>query len=171
MRQQILSTYAMTLETAQRLVADVGDERFVEMPHAGAKHPAWVLAHLAIASGMCAAVLSRDPDESPLGLSGVPEEWSATASPGKPISLERSDYGKKAELLVHLERTHALTSDRFAEVDDAFLSTEFPIAEYRSFFPTRLDCVVYMMAHHEGYHLGQLTMWRMAAGLGSVAPF
>jgi hypothetical protein len=48
------------------------------------------------------------------------------------------------------------------------LATEFPNPEYRAFFPTIGDAAFYLMAFHEGWHLGQLSTWRRAIGLGGV---
>ena len=35
--------------------------------------------------------------------------------------------------------------------------------EWRAYFPTIADAVVYLLVHHEPYHLGQLQQWKLAA--------
>ncbi len=166
MRNHILKTYAMTLEQAGKLVADVPCERFAEVPYAFAKHPAWVLGHLSMASGMGAAFLEH-PDQAEPGMSDVPAAWAETCM-GEPSS-DRAKFATKDELLAELARIHSVFADRFTNTGDDVLAREFPNPDWRSFFPTIGDAVFYMMTYHEGYHLGQLSQWRRAAGFDAVA--
>ena len=162
MRQQILNTYAMTLDTAKKLVADVEDPDFAKPAFDEAKHPAWTLSHLAIASGMAAAFLDPRAGDGPMG--GVPDAWAKVSAPGVSITNERDAYATKPELLGELERVHALASDRFANASDAHFASPFPNPDYRAFWPTVGDGAFYMLAYHEGWHLGQLSQWRRATG-------
>ncbi|MFG0293292.1 MAG: DinB family protein [Phycisphaerales bacterium JB065] len=170
MRQQILNTYAMTLDMALHLVDGVPDEHFAELPHEGAKHPGWVLGHLCVASGMGAAMIG-DSEEERQTSCGVPQLWVEQTSPGSQLSTDRSLYGGKDDLISELKRVHELLAGRFSSASDDQLGAPFPIEEYRKFFPTNMDCCVYMMAHHEGYHLGQLSSWRRAMGIASTPMF
>ncbi|MAY74344.1 MAG: hypothetical protein CMJ31_06385 [Phycisphaerae bacterium] len=162
-RQQVLGTFAMTMDQAKKLVADVPDDRFAELPFEGAKHPGWVLGHLCCGAGMGAAFLAGEE-----GVAGCPDAWVTACMPGTQLAADRSAYGAKADLLTHFERVHGLLADRYGAASDDLLATEFPNPEYRSFFPTLGDACFYLMAYHEGYHLGQLSAWRRAAGFGPV---
>jgi hypothetical protein len=164
MRDQILRLYAMTLDEARKLVADVPCERFVDQPFPGAKHPAWVLGHLCIASDMMHHVLVPGGDGTP----GAPAEWVDACKPGAAVRGDRGAYATKAELVGTLERLHGRLARAFTSATDGTLASEFPNPEYRAFFPTIADAAVYLMAHHEGYHLGQLTQWRRAYDLPAV---
>ncbi|GAB4544021.1 MAG: hypothetical protein Tsb0013_00770 [Phycisphaerales bacterium] len=168
-RQQILNTYAMTLDTAKRLCEGVECARCAELPFADAKHPAWTLSHLSIASGMAASFLDLDADEGPIG--GVPEAWMAVSAPGVAITDDRAKYAPLDALIAELERVHRLVAERFERVSDEHLASPFPNEHYRAFWPTVADGAIYMMAHHEGYHLGQMSQWRRAAGYPSNNPF
>jgi len=161
MREAVLGSYAMTLNTAHGLVADVPCERFTELPFDGAKHPGWVLGHLAIAGAMGAAHL-REPQNPSPSFEGVPAEWMA-ACMGEPTA-DRGAYGTKDQLLAALDRAHADFAAGFAAASDETLATEFPNPDYRGFFPTLGAGAFYLLTHHEGYHLGQLSQWRRAAG-------
>ncbi len=165
MRDHVLKTYAMTLDQARKLVADVPCERFAELPYVGAKHPGWVLGHLAVASGMGAAYMEHSDQAEP-GISDVPEAWGESCM-GEP-SADRAKFGTKDQLLAELERVHALNVERFTRASDAQLAREFPNPDWRSFFPTLGDAVFYLLSYHEGYHLGQISQWRRAAGLGAA---
>tara|TARA_Y100001933_G_scaffold167365_1_gene165549 strand:- start:153 stop:659 length:507 start_codon:yes stop_codon:yes gene_type:complete len=164
MRRQILNLYAMTLDTAERLVADIPCERFAELPYPDAKHPAWVLGHLALGGGMMLAYLRGESE----GFGGVPEAWAPVCMPGAALRDERTAYASKDELLAELRRIHSELAEAFSNASDELLASPFPNEAYRSFFPTNADAAVYLMAHHEGYHLGQLSQWRRAAGFGPL---
>lgn len=169
-RDQILATYARTLADAKRLAGDVPDDRFAELPFTGAKHPAWVLSHLCVASGMAAAFLSNDATDHG-GMSGIDPEIAAKSGPGSAPEADRALYVSKDVLLSELERVHGLADERLRAIDDAALAAEFPLEDYRAFWPTTGDAAVYMLGYHEGYHLGQLSQWRTAAGFAANNPF
>ncbi|WP_428387941.1 DinB family protein [Mucisphaera sp.] len=162
MKTQILGLYAHTLSEAKKLVADVPDERFAELPYLNAKHPAWVLAHLAVGSGMLAGCLLGDPKD----FAGVPASWSELGQPGGPVSGDRSLFPSKADLLTTLEAVHGTLAGLVETMTEKELAAEFVVPEWRDFFPTNGVAIAYMLGHHEGYHLGQLTQWRMATGFG-----
>lgn len=168
MRAQLLATYADTLDLAGRLTADVPDDRFAEVPHAGSKHPGWVLGHHCLASGMLSGLLADDEAEAK-GLGGVPMSLAAAAAPGTEPTADRSAYGSRDDLLAELTRVHEVCIERFSAADDALLARPLPIADYRSFWPTIGDAAFYLLGRHEPWHLGQLTAWRQAAGFGGLA--
>ena len=162
MRQQIMRLYGSTLADAKKLTADVPDDRFAEQPYPGAKHPAWVLGHLSLASGMALDHIRGNPG----GFGSVPGAWAEVAMPGAEVRDDRALYAPKDELLATLERAHGELADAFASAPDEILASPFPIEEWREFFPTIAEMAVYVMAYHEGYHLGQVSQWRRAAGFG-----
>ena len=161
MRTQVLNIYAMTLDASQKLMTDIPCERCAELPFDSAKHPGWVLGHLSIASGMIAAYLGGEE-----GISGVPEDWMKSCAPGVPITADRGQFGTRDQLMSEMVRVHALAAERFGNVSDADLAKPFPNPDYRAFWPTLADGAFYLLAYHEGYHLGQLSSWRRAVGFG-----
>jgi len=164
-RSFVLRLYGGTLDRAGRLVEGVPDERWAELPHDGAKHPAWALTHLCLASGMVDAHLRGEGDE--LGV--VPAAWAAVGMPGADLVADRSAYPAGAELLEVLGRAHAALAATYRAASDERLAAEFPVEAYRAFFPTLGDAATYVMAYHEGYHLGQVSQWRRAVGFGPIA--
>lgn len=161
MKPALLRLYAMTLDEARGLVGDVPCERFAEQPWEHAKHPAWILGHLCIASSMITEHLGGDSTT-------VPPSWVDRFRPGSECAGDRSLYPTKAELLDTLARAHTELARVFDAATDERLNAPFPIEEYRAFFPTIADAAAYMMAHHEGYHLGQLSQWRRALDLPRI---
>ncbi|MBZ0171879.1 MAG: hypothetical protein K8E66_05820 [Phycisphaerales bacterium] len=69
-----------------------------------------------------------------------------------------------------LVRVHEELATEFESVSGDVLASPFPVEAWRDDFPTLADAAVYVMAHHEGYHLGQITQWRRAAGFGPAEP-
>lgn len=165
MKPQILGLFAHTLSEAEKLVADVPDERFAELPYPNAKHPAWVLTHLTVGAGMLIGCLKGDPTDP----GGVPPSWAELCTAGEAVIGDRSRFPGKDELLATLRATHETLAAQVDAMTDDQLAAEFVVPEWREFFPTNAVATAYMLAHHEAYHLGQLSQWRMAAGLGSPA--
>jgi hypothetical protein len=165
MQQQIISTYAFTLYQAKKLTEDVPCERFAELPFEGAKHPAWVLTHLCAASSIGLSVL-KAPANPDVGTPDIPQTWR-DASDAAP-SDQRDAYGTKAELLATLTALHDRLTKAFTAAGDDVLALDFPNPEWRGFFPTIGDAAFYMLAYHEGYHLGQMTQWRRLAGFEAL---
>lgn len=156
MRQHILNTFAMTLGEAKKLVADIDCAHFATSPHLCAKHPGWVLGHLGGAAVMTANLLGKNLGDM------TPWMQAAMAAP----EPKRDLYGKKADLLAWLDKSHDAVIAGYKNISDAALAAPFPEEKYRSFWPTLGDGIFYLMAYHEGYHLGQLSSWRRAAGFG-----
>jgi hypothetical protein len=50
-------------------------------------------------------------------------------------------------------------------LDDEILARPNPFEPAREFYPTTRDFLHWVMTGHLGYHLGQLSIWRGAAGL------
>ena len=159
LREHLLGVFNYSLEQAKTLTADVPCERFAELPHPGAKHPGWVLGHLAVASGIGAAYLRGDAEG---GLCDVPAAWMASCM-AEPTA-ERSIYGTREQLLGELSRVHAIYVEALNAATPEIWKREYPNPDYRAFFPTLGAATFYFMAHHEQYHLGQLSTWRRAAG-------
>lgn len=162
MKTQILGLFAHTMSEAEKLVADIPEDRFAELPYPNAKHPAWVLTHLSVGAGMLIGCLSGDPKD----LGGVPASWPELCPAGGSVSGDRSQFPSKDQLLTTLRMTHDKLTGMVEAMTDEQLAEEFIVPEWREFFPTNAVATAYMLAHHEGYHLGQLSQWRMAAGFG-----
>ena len=153
-------TYARTLDYARRLVADVPPGRMACAPAAGMNHPSWVLGHLTWAGGFTAALLGVPPV--------VPDGWEDLFSnAGRPVA-DVAAYPDKAVLLSALEATHAATAPALLAATDEQFAAVLPMEDFRRVFPTVGDAIVYLVAAHEGIHLGQLSAWRRVLGLPPV---
>ncbi|MEZ6244173.1 MAG: DinB family protein [Phycisphaerales bacterium] len=152
-RDFVTRLFAGSLDQATKMVEPIACEDCARL--AGAKHPAWLLGHL---------VVGADFASSMCGLPMEHEAMHPLFAPGTIPEADRGKYPKKAELLELLTKAHARASAAFEKIPDDALAQEFPVEEYRSFFPRVGDGVVYLLAHHEPYHLGQLQQWALATG-------
>ncbi|MEL6328915.1 MAG: DinB family protein [Planctomycetota bacterium] len=160
MKQQVANHYRYTLDQALRLTRDVECADCAKLPHEAAKHPGWVLSHLAAGSSFAAQLLGVD--------SGVPEDWMKLYGPGSEPGADRGAYPKKDELVSVFKNVHEAVTPAFERAADDLLAAPLPMEEYREFWPTVGDGLFYLLATHEPYHLGQLAVWRRAAGMGTA---
>jgi len=152
----LIGQYDYTLGEAKRLMEGVPCERCADLVGTS-KHPAWIIGHLAVAGDL---MNSMAGGESRL------ESWQPLYTPGgEGPKADRAMYPKKAELMDALAERHVALTSRVKGMSDADFAKELPYEAYRSFFPTVGHAAVYMMAAHEMYHLGQLSVWRNVAGI------
>jgi hypothetical protein len=145
------------MQYGRLLVADVGDERLAEQPHAGVNHPAWVLGHLALTAD---AMLGR------LGApKALPAEWASLFGPGSKPSASRSDYPSKNELLQAVEQGYEQLRQKAAGATAEQLSQPTTNPRAKEALPTLREFLAFILSGHVGVHLGQLSMWRRLIGL------
>jgi hypothetical protein len=148
------------VDYAKRLVADVPEEKMAEQPAPGMNHAAWVLGHLAYVFDSMIAVWGEKPTMS--------QEWKELFNvPSKPQS-DRSKYPSKAELLAEYEKNYRRIVERVRAAKPQELDAEFPNPKLRPLLPTVGMAMVHILTSHQGQHLGQLSAWRRAQGMGGV---
>lgn len=150
MRDYVIGLYNASLDETRKLAGDIPASSFRSV--VGGKNPAWLVGHLAIGSDFICSLCGAG--------SGL-DAWGPLFAPGtNPDS--NTAYPGKDELLGALEERHASALRALSDTSDAALAREFPIAEYRSFFPTVGSGVTYLLAAHEPYHNGQLQQWKLS---------
>jgi hypothetical protein len=160
MLQHVLHSYALSLNNAKRIVNDIADHQMCQQPNGVLNHPAWQLGHLAHTSEVAATLL---------GLQAIlPPEWKTLFSTGSKPTANTANYPSKAQLLKTLEEQHTRVADAVKKADPSVFQKQLPFENFRSVFPTIGDLVGFLLTTHEGLHIGQLTAWRRAAGLGAA---
>ncbi|HEY1784108.1 MAG TPA: DinB family protein [Pirellulales bacterium] len=153
---ETLNSYRLTLEYLRRLVADVPDADLTRQPVGVANHPAWVVGHLTVS---CQALGGE------LGLSAwLSPAWEPLFGTGSLPTSDRSAYPPKDELLAALAAGHARISDRLLVLGDVGMSAPLPDERYRATLPTVGHAVVHILVGHAAVHVGQVSVWRRAAG-------
>lgn len=155
---------------AQMLLAGVNDEECSRFARIGdtvieSNHPAFILGHLTLYPTRVVGQLGEDiqtvapPDNYEKLFS---HEAKCVDDPDRKIyppldeitAVMMDGYGKAIKLLE-------------ATADDAFLA-ENPIERLRERFPTLGSALGFYVGGHMMMHLGQMSAWRRAMGLGSA---
>ena len=163
MKSSILIAFKFNLDYAQRLVADVDDDKFADQPAPGMNHPAWILGHLATTNDFVVNMLGGDATV-------CPEAWSPLFTQGTTPEPDRSKYPSKNELLAALDQGHTNLAATLQAADDDTLAKENPVEGMRPLAPTIGDLATFICTIHEMLHLGQLSAWRRASGLPRTGP-
>ena len=157
----IVPAYSLGLGYAQKLVADLPDERWADQPVVGVtmNHAAWTIGHLTFVHDSVAGMIGGAP--------ALGEDWKALfATATKPLP-DRSAYPAGAELMGAFEAAHARLGDAAARLTPEAAAAPAP-ERLRARFPTVGNMVAGLMTTHFGNHLGQLSAWRRAMGYPSV---
>jgi hypothetical protein len=160
MTDPLLHTWNLNLGYANRLVADIPDDKMAVQPAPGMNHAAWVLGHLACTADMLGAMIGVEPV--------CPADWAARFDWSSSPSSDASRYPSKATLRKVLEDAHATIAAALPDVPQSRWQETTPLEAVRGFLPTLGDCFVFVMAAHENMHLGQLSAWRRVQGMGRV---
>ncbi len=141
----------------EKIVSDLTDEHRALQPRPGAKTAGWLLGHIAVTGDFGRRLCGRTPL--------CPKEWRALFNPGSQPSANAAVYPSMESLRRVAQDVYRDLCDTAVNADPAALAVENPYAPARADMPTADIFVRYLMSGHLGYHLGQLTEWRVAAGL------
>jgi hypothetical protein len=160
-KTSILITWRRDIAYALRLVGDLSDEQMIAQPVPGRamNHPAWTLAHLTLYNDVIARMLRRqsfdDPKDHPFGMQSSPQSDATVYSP-------------RAMAIEQYRRSHDEAERALVECDPSLFAEDVPLARWRALHPKVADMTLMLMVKHESMHLGQLSAWRRAMGLGRV---
>ncbi len=155
----LLNIFSGTLTHIGEAVSDIPESRMAEQPLGLANHPAWTLSHLCAAAGLILTLLDEAGDD-------VAAAEFERFGPGSVPLSDPALYIAKPEALAKLADRHAHAA-RAVRAKHAEHFHRLPPEKLRAFAPTIGRIVVYLLAAHESYHLGQLMQWRRAAGIGA----
>lgn len=158
MLQHVVFTYSFNLNVAKRLVGDLTADQMCQQPHGVVNHPAWSLGHIASSSIGVLKALGQD--------AALPGHWGDVFKTGGVPSGNPSDFPSKEELLATLDSLHDRVIAAVKAADASTLAAPHPNENFRKYFPTVGDMIVFLMTSHEMDHLGQLAAWRRAMALG-----
>ena len=161
MIEHVAYLYKFNLGIAQRLVADLTPEQMVLQPSGVVNHPAWTLGHLVVSANGLGRLLGLAPE--------APDGWDRVFATGGIPSGDAADYPSKEALLEALAAQHERNTAAVLQADPAWFAKPHPDEQRRQYFPTVGDIVIFLMTSHETSHLGQLSAWRRAAGIGPPA--
>ena len=155
--QQSVAQCRSLLMVAEPILSGLGDEHLNLEPIRGAKTAGWLLGHLCVTGDFGRRLCGRPPI--------CPKEWRSRYNPGSQPSHSGDDYPPMAELVAAFRAVYADLADAALAANAATLESPNPYEPTRGRFPRAGDFVAYLLGGHLGYHLGQLSTWRAAAGL------
>lgn len=162
-KSSIVYAWDNSLRYALALLDDVTDEQMLLRPGANMNHPAWILGHVCIYHPIIIPLLEGrsfpDPANDPLfGFSG---------------SESQSDpklYGSKESQVRRFVDGHEQVAQTLLSATAESLQRPPSLPRWSAAYPTVEFMLPDLLLHHESLHVGQLSIWRRAAGLPSV-PF
>jgi hypothetical protein len=157
MIDEILRSYTLTLDYLRRLVADLDDAQMSLQPGGAGNHPAWVLGHLIYSCQLVGGELGLVP--------WLAEDWGPCFGTGSAPTADPSAYPPKSALLDALDDARDRLAGRLAALGEAGLAAPLPDVRFRDTFPTLGHAVLHVLVAHAAVHVGQVSVWRRAAGL------
>jgi hypothetical protein len=151
------------LSYALALVDDLTDAQMVLRPGGNMNHPAWILGHLSEYHPATIAMLSGkpfdDPKFSPLfGFAGLGPQDDIAA------------YGSKQKVVSRFREGHEQVALALLAATPEALERPPLMERWAATYPSVGFILPDLLLHHESLHIGQISIWRRAAGLPGV-PF
>jgi hypothetical protein len=158
---EIICSYARTLDYLRQLISDVSDEQLTRHTSLAVNHPAWVVGHLVYSCQAIGSELGIDP--------WLPSDWAKQFGTGSKPVEGKENYPSKQELLDALSDGQKRVTDRLIALGEQGMSAPLPDERYRMMFPTIGHAVLHILTVHSAIHVGQVTVWRRAVGLGPLS--
>ncbi|HYV97349.1 MAG TPA: DinB family protein [Gemmatimonadaceae bacterium] len=144
----------------QRALAKLDDSHRALEPRPDLKTAGWLIGHLAVTGDFGRHLCGGRPV--------CPREWRAAFNPGTTPSTDPAQYPPMRELGDTFRAVYGDLYTISQTAEPALLAAPNPYTPAIGDFPTAGDFLAYLMTGHIAYHLGQLTEWCAAAGLGRV---
>lgn len=153
-------------EYGLKLVEGLSEQEMVVQPVAGRvmNHASWVLSHLGVYGSVMSDIFrgrtAADPLKHRYGRESKPEPSAgAYETRADMVRWFAEGYDDAAAALWLLAERDELTR---------VLGEATPIERWRARFPTKAYLPGQFLVKHVATHLGQLSAWRRACGLGAV---
>ena len=162
-KSSIIYAWDNSARYALALLDDVADGQMLLRPGENINHPAWILGHVCLYHPIVAPLLAgqpfADPADDPLfGFNGMGPQ----ADPHL--------YGSKSSQVRRFVDGHELVAQTLMNCTIEDLRRPPSLPRWSETYPTVEFMLPDLLLHHESLHVGQLSIWRRAAGLPSV-PF
>lgn len=166
----ITDSAKLSLGYAEKLVAGIPAEKFARFAEVNghsieSNHPAFVLGHLSIYP--CRIVEDLGGDASAIAPS---EKYEALFSPSA-TCLDDPDgnlYPAMDEIKEKFFAAHHAAIESLLAAKDENFAVENPNEKMRSKFGTQGSMHAFYLGGHIMIHMGQISAWRRAMGLGKV---
>ena len=146
---------------ARSLLKDVKAEDFAKLPMPNFNHPAFVYGHLAVTANFMLELLERD--DAKIELPFDPEPYTPSAT----CVEDDGRYADMDSIIDAFTRAHDSVLAVLPQIDEELFARPNPVVGFSGMMPRIGDAITFMCCSHTMMHLGQISMWRRAMGLGS----
>jgi hypothetical protein len=150
------------LRYLQALLADVTDEQMVLRPGGNMNHPAWIIGHVSMYHPVTLQLLAGEPVDDPKD-----DPMFGFAGHGPLDDL--SAYGGKQAIRDRFAEGHERVAQALLAATSADFSRRPTLERWAKVYPTVEFMLPDLLLHHESLHIGQISLWRRAAGLPPAA--
>jgi hypothetical protein len=159
----IVAPLRRTIGFAENLVKDIPAEKFAYKPHPNMNHPAFCMGHLSLYPNRIFTIIGQP--ELIVEKPGFPELFQA----GTACIDQDGHYPHKDEIIGYYVERYNAAAKAIAAVPDEVFQRENPLeGRMKEIFPFVGIAVNFLLNNHHMMHLGQISAWRRAIGLGSV---
>jgi hypothetical protein len=157
----LVHSLGFTVNYARSLLKEVKEESFAQLPMPNFNHPAFVYGHLAVSANFMLELLGRD--DAKVELPFDPEPYTPAAT----CVEQDGRYSEMNVLVDAFFKTHESVLEVLPSVDPEVFAQANPVEGFSNMMPRVGDAITFMCCSHTMMHLGQISMWRRAMGLGS----
>jgi hypothetical protein len=159
--ESIVFAWDNQLSYALSLLNDLTDEHMVLRPGGKMNHPAWILGHIGSYHGIVVHLLAGQAFDDPKN-----DRVYGFAGQGPVDDL--SVYGDKQSIVARFAEGHERVAQALLTATPEQLQQRPSLERWARTYPTVEFMLPDLLLHHESLHIGQLSIWRRAAGLPAV---
>ena len=153
----------LTTGYGQLLAGDIPAEQFAHMPAPGMNHPAFCFGHVTLSTGQALALIGRSD------LVVEPDGYAALFGMGVECVEQDGRYPAMEAILDWYLTQHRAAAGAIRGVSDEALTAASPPGGMLSERLPTVGALLNFAVHgHHMVHLGQISAWRRAMGLGPV---
>lgn len=157
----IIYAWDNQLGYALALLEDLTDEQFILRPGDKMNHPAWIVGHVAAYHPVIGQLLNGEPVDDPKD-----DPLFGFAGHG-PLD-EIAPYGSKQAMVKRFAASHEAVAQALLNAKPTDFTRPPSLPRWAKTYPTVEFMLPDLLLHHESLHIGQLSIWRRAAGLLAV---
>lgn len=148
----------------QMLLAGIPADQFSHMPHPNMNHPAFCVGHLSIYPNQTLELLGV-----PEHRVEIPPSYSELFEMDVKCVEQDGRYPEKDELVGYYTAAYEAAIAGLGAVDESVFARETDFeGRFKQMCPTVGSTMAFMLLAHHMVHLGQISAWRRAIGMGSA---
>jgi hypothetical protein len=161
--ESVVFAWDNQLRLALALLDDLTDQQMVLRPGGNMNHPAWILGHVGLYHPAVLQLLAGEPVDDP-------KDNQMFGYKGHGPLDDLAAYGNKRSMLARFADGHEKVAQALLAAKPQQLLQKPSLQRWADVYPTVEFMLPDLLLHHESMHLGQISIWRRAAGLPRIGP-